>query len=75
MGAKDDAFGPIGGEASVMVGVEVREEVGDGVIVGEFEAIDDEAGFGDEFGLGEIGGDWGKRRVVGEERERERWRG
>lgn len=53
-----DPFGPIWGEASVVIGVEVREEVRKREIAGESEAIDDEAGFWYEFGLGEVSGDW-----------------
>lgn len=52
-GAIDDAFGPRGGEAGVVVGVEVGEEVGDGEVAGVAEGVDEEAGFGDEFGVGE----------------------
>lgn len=42
----------------------MREEVGDGVIAGESEAVDDEPGFGNEFGLGEVGGERGERGLV-----------
>lgn len=66
MGAKDDAFRPIGGETGVMIGVEVREEVRDGVVASVTESVDGETGFGYKFGLRESGG---------ERREREwRWR-
>lgn len=58
MRAKYDAFGPIWGEASIVIGVEVREEVRKREIAGEWEAIYDEAGIWYEFGLGEVGGDW-----------------
>lgn len=49
MRTKDDAFGPGGGEASVLIRVEVGEKVGDGVIAGISEAVNDEAGVGDHF--------------------------
>lgn len=55
--AINDALGPLRRETRVMVGVEVGEEVRDGEIgVGVFEAVDDEAGFWNEFGVGERGG-------------------
>lgn len=57
-GAEDDATGPGGGEAGVVVGVEVREEVGDGEVAGVAEGVDEEAGVGDEFGVWEGGGWW-----------------
>lgn len=53
-----------------MVGVKVGEEVGERKFAGVTEAIDDEAGFGDELGEGEIEGDWRERRSGGGERER-----
>lgn len=56
-GAEDDAFGPSGGEAGVVVGVEVGKEVGDGGGGGVTEGVDEEAGFWDEFGGRESGGD------------------
>lgn len=59
LGAKDDAFGPSEGEAGVVIGVEVGEEVRDGVIAGVTESVDGETGLGDVFGLRESGG---KRR-------------
>lgn len=40
-----------------MIGVEVREEVGDGEIAGMAECVDEEASVGDEFGVGN-GGRW-----------------
>lgn len=67
MGAKNDASGPTGGEARVVIGVEVGEEVGDGETASETESVDGETGFGDEFGLRERGRN-------GRERKRERWR-
>lgn len=73
MGAKDDAFGPVRVEAGVVVGVEVGEEVRDGVVAGGAEAVDDEPGSGDELGLGEVGRERGERGVGGEEREGEGW--
>lgn len=68
MGAKDDAFRPIGGEAGVVIGVEVGEEVRDGMVTGMTKSIDGETGFGDMFGLRESGrkrreGNW-RRRLV-----------
>lgn len=42
-----------------MIGVEVGEEVRDGMVTGMTESIDRETGFGDVFGLRESGG---KRR-------------
>lgn len=52
-GAINDALGPLRIEARVVVGVEVGEEVRDGEIgVGVFEAVHDEAGSGNEFGVG-----------------------
>lgn len=65
-GAKDDAFGPIGVEGGVVVGVEVGEEVGNGEVCGVLEAIDDEAGVGDEFWEREGGGGRGGRLREGE---------
>lgn len=58
---KDDAFSPIGGEAAVVIGVEMGEEVGDGVIAGVAESVDGETGFGDEFGVRECGRNWRER--------------
>lgn len=67
--AVDDAAAPGGGEAGVVVGVEVGEEVGDGEVAGVAEGVDEEAGFGDEFGVGDGGGNVGERerewRLVG----------
>lgn len=52
-GAVNDAGGPLRREAGVVIGVEVGEEVRDGESgVGVLEAVDDEAGEGDEFGMG-----------------------
>lgn len=63
-GAINDAAGPLRREASVVIGVEAGEEVGDGEIgVGMFEAVDDEAGEGNEFGMGEGGGRRGEGKT------------
>lgn len=52
-GAINDAASPLRREAGVVIGVEVGEEVGDGEIrVGVLEAVDDEAGEGNDFGMG-----------------------
>lgn len=63
MGTKDDAFGPGMGEAVVVIGMEVGEEVSGGVGGGGVvaEGVDEEAGVRDEFGGRERGGNWGKR--------------
>lgn len=45
------------------------EEVRNGEIAGGFKAVNDEFGGGDEFSLGEIGRNRGKRGVLGEESE------
>lgn len=48
-----------------MVGMEVGEEVGNGETrVGVFEAVNNEPGFGDEFGVGE-GSGWRIEEVSG----------
>lgn len=76
MRAEDDASAPIGGESSVVVGVEVGEEVRDGEIAGVAERVDEEAGFGDDFGMRKAAGDrWereteGRRGLWGLQRER-----
>lgn len=54
-GTEDDTAGPGGGESGVVVRVEVREEVGDGEVAGVAECVDEEAGVGDEFGVGNGG--------------------
>lgn len=56
-GAKDEALGPASGKARIVVRVEVGEEVGDREVAREAEGVDDEAGFGDEFGSREVGRD------------------
>lgn len=56
-GAINNAFGPLRKESSVVVGVKVGEEVRDGETgVGVFEAVYDETGSGNEFGVGNGGG-------------------
>lgn len=54
---EDDAVGPGGREGGVVIGVEVGEEVGEGGGGGVAEGVDEEAGVGDEFGVGD-GGQW-----------------
>lgn len=51
-GTINDAFGPKGGEPGVVIGVEVRKEVGDGEVTSVFETVDDKAGLRNEFGMG-----------------------
>lgn len=41
------------------------EEVGYGVVTGVSEAVNDEFGFRDKFGKGEICGHWRERRASG----------
>lgn len=71
--AINNAAGPLRREAGVVIRVEVGEEIRDGEIgVGVFEAVDDEAGAGNEFGMGEGGGgrvDRGSRWWQGRQRE------
>ena len=62
VGAEYDAGGPIRGETGIVIGVEMREKVGDGKIASALEAIDDESRSRDELGKGEIGGDWSEIR-------------
>ena len=57
-----------------MIGVEVREEVRNGVVAGVPKPIDHEPGIGYELGLRKIDWDWRERRVIGEKGERERRR-
>lgn len=61
MRAEDNAFGPIEGEAGIVIGVEMGEEVGDGEVAGVAEGIDEETRPGDVFGLRESGGKRGER--------------
>ena len=59
-GREDDAAGPGRGEAGVVVGVEVREEVGHGKGPSVAECVDEEACVGDEFGAWDGGGNGGE---------------
>lgn len=54
-GTVDDAARPRGGEAGVVIGVEMREKVGNGEVDGVAESVDEEAGVRDEFGVGNGG--------------------
>lgn len=54
-GTEDNTARPGGCETGVVIGVEVREEVGEGEVAGVTECVDEEAGVRDEFGVGNGG--------------------
>lgn len=60
-GTENDTFRPIRGQASIVIGVEMGEEIRKGEISGILETVDDKASSWDEFWLGDWGRDWGKR--------------
>lgn len=61
-GTEYDTFRPIRGEASIVIGVKMGEEVRNGEISGIFETVDDKASSWDEFWLGDRRRDWRERK-------------